>query len=394
MTSRIIALSALGGGILLAGAIALTAGFLRPSANLANVDFPTGLDVRMEFHPDETSRTVELYPSGARQHAVAQQTDGLITDYWYRQDETLKEAITRTAEGEVRRHAYVEPDGVTYKLDTEFYPGGKTKKIRELLDDHTTRLRYFFANGVVNKDQSILLREKSWVMVSEDIRREDDSLEQTFRLADDGSMLTERFSPTGILTAHMEKNKQNTSYTEVWYLDDGKTLQRKLEQTNEGTLITLLAPTGATTETYQFHGDMKQYGSVWRKVYVDGKKVLEQWYELRKDGSINLDLVKTFLPNGKEGYMVWFADDGVTVTCEVIYHGDQEIKSGRTIKRYREEDGSLKEVEVLDGNNKTVSEVQYPEGNNLKVTADPSLTGPMTIEMPPFIIPYAPPQMH
>ncbi|MCA9806011.1 MAG: hypothetical protein KC777_28780 [Cyanobacteria bacterium HKST-UBA02] len=348
----------------------------------------------MEFHPDETSRTVELYPSGARQHAVAQQKDGLITDYWYRQDETLKEAITRTADGEVRRHAYVQPDGLTYKLDTEFYPGGQTKKIRELLDDHTTRLRFFFANGIVNKDQSILLREKGWVMVSEDVRREDDSLEQTFRLADDGSMLTERFSPTGVLTAHMEKNKQNTSYTEVWYLDDGKTLTRKLEQTNEGTLITLLDPTGATTETYQFHGDMKKYGSVWRKVYVDGKKVLEQWYELRKDGSINLDLVKTFLPNGKEGYLVWFADDGVTVTCEVIYHGDQEIKSGRTIKRYREEDGSLKEVEELDGNNKTVSEVQYPEGNSTKVTADPSLTGPMTIEMPPFIIPYAPPQMH
>ncbi|MBZ0186088.1 MAG: hypothetical protein K8F91_07500, partial [Candidatus Obscuribacterales bacterium] len=384
----------LGAGIVVAGALTLPALIPHSATNLADVDFPSNPGVRLEFHEGERSRTVELYPNGVRQHATAQHNDGSVTDFFYREDSTLREAITRSPETNgvrtVLRHALIEPDGVTYTLETEYFDNGAKKKVRQLLDPLTTWTRYFFTNGVTQKDQQIKRGENGWFLVSEDVRREDESLEQKFRLADDGSFLTERFSKAGTLVAKIEKNKQNTSYTEAWYKDDGKTPTKRVDQDSSGTKVTILDAKGQTVETYDFYGDISKNSSIWRKVYVDGVPVLEQWWEFRPDGTYKIDLVKTFFANGEESLLVWIADDGITIETEVIFHDDRGMRSSRTIKHYHK-DGSLKEVEELDGSNKKLSETTHPEGNEVRGIVDPNWLSEMTIDLPPQAIPYSPP---
>lgn len=370
------------------------------NGDISDVPLPQKLNQRLETHPGEKARVVDYGADQVRTHALATHWDEGTTEYFYWPGTgNHKHIITRSPADEsgnrkVLREALVEADGVTFSSDIEYYPDGSKKKVLLLAEPLKSTRQLFYPSGVLQKDE-VMTREKpqgKWTLVRADSYRADKSIETSFRLRENSASEYTKFSPTGKALVRKTVAQYKTSYTEVWFAGDGKTLQRQVDQSSSATKVTYFR-SGVKAYDLEWHDEVGK-GSLQVFFYDEqGNKLYQQWWDF-KDGEHKLWLIKEFRPDGSLARMFYHEPAGGPMRSEVVYHGDGNMGGGgpRTLRKFRDNGTLESEEETLAGNvdgpKRTFSSEQ-----NIRYVLDPARTKMPEVELPPQVVRYNPPMM-
>lgn len=383
------------------GFIAFVAFGTTGNGDINDVSMPTKLNQRLETHPGERARVVDYGKDDVRTHALATHWDESTTEYFYWPvTGNAKHIITRAPADEegnrkVLREALVEADGVTYTSDIEYYLDGSKKKILLLAEPNKSTRQLFYPSGVLSRDE-VMTREKpqgKWTLVSADTFRQDSSIETSFRLRQYNASEFTEFSPEGVAVVRKTVSQYKTSYNEVWFAEDGKTLERQVEQNSSATKVTYFHANGLKRYELEWHGEVGK-GTLQVFFYDErGNKLFQQWWDF-KDGEHKLWLIKEFRTDGSMSRMFYWEPAGGVMRSEVVYHGDGNLGGGgpRTLRKYRD-NGTLEfEDETLAGNVNGPKR-SFSAEENIRYVLDPAHTKMPEVILPPQVVPYNPPMM-
>lgn len=383
------------------GLIAFVAFGTTGNGDINDVSMPTKLNQRLETHPGERARVVDYGNDDVRTHALATHWDESTTEYFYWPvTGNAKHIITSTPADEegnrkVLREALVEADGVTYTSDIEYYLDGSKKKVLLLTEPNKSTRQLFYPSGVLSRDE-VMTREKpqgKWTLVSADTFRQDSSIETSFRLRQHNASEFTEFSPEGVAVVRKTVSQYKTSYNEVWFAEDGKTLERQVDQNSSVTKVTYFHANGVKWYELEWHGEVGK-GTLHVFFYDErGNKLFQQWWDF-KDGEHKLWLIKEFRTDGSMSRMFYWEPAGGVMRSEVVYHGDGNLGGGgaRTLRKFRD-NGTLElEDETLAGNVNGPKR-SFSAEENIRYVLDPARTKMPEVILPPQVVPYSPPMM-
>lgn len=378
----------------------LASGIFKPETPIdANLDFGTRLANRIELPTDSSSiRTVEYYADGkTRKAGVEDLADGTTNHYWYRANGTLDRAVAHAKADDngyrsILRQTQMEPDGVTFRFDREFYPDGKVAKSVVLEDKNTTSRRYYHANGTLAKDQVLRRSEKvKWHLFFESARRADGSKEREYKLVGTPdavySFTDYHYTPAGAVDVAKVADYMRGTYIEQHFNDVG-VLVKLIEQGQSGTSMKINRNDGSLAETYYWYGPVVN-GYFMRTLFdTAGKKTAtETWWfvggqQLRRsaewyDSAGNLKRQRVYR----------YGQDAGTLESENIFEGNGWNSGNRTQRTFRP-DGSLEKEVVSDGKGEKLSEQTFAPGTTGGAHAEHEVPVFPLKELPPQVIAY------
>ncbi|MBZ0189127.1 MAG: hypothetical protein K8F91_22975 [Candidatus Obscuribacterales bacterium] len=389
--------------ILLSGAITAVVYFGSSKAPVDARELSPKLLKGIELPPDSKSiRMVDFYPDGTtRKQATEHFEDGSVSHYWFRPDGTLEKADTVGAEDDngkrpTLRLTQMEPDGRTFRSDTEWYPDGQLRKQVELADDgKTTSRQYYFGNGQTETEQIMVLLENAWMLTRESSFHKNGSKARTFLIGAEETtdMLFNEQEVPIVVKVH---NKKLDQYSERWFADDGKTPKRVVDQNDQGTLLAIKGEGGVDKVQVRWSGEVKDsmlevtfYDESGRKFatqswwFMEGKRILRAVMFFDEDG------------NWSRQYLIETSGAGAgKIEADTIFQGDSGFKANYTRREYAP-DGTLKLVTVKGADGEISSKTEHTSGENIAAEIDPrveqyklfELTLP---ELPPQVIEFVP----
>ncbi|MDZ4837433.1 MAG: hypothetical protein SGJ27_26910 [Candidatus Melainabacteria bacterium] len=382
-------------------AVALTAGYYATASDtIEDHHFPTRLPIQAELHDGEDLRNVDFYEDGITpRNAVAYNSDGTTTNYAYRVDGTLKVAETiKTLENGkaiVIRRADIMPDGVTYEHDVEYFDDGvQMRKENRLVDAATQHRKYFYANGAIRSNQTIVFDSKSyskkgWKLFIESTYRVDSTLASTFKLLEDDGYERNTYSDKGVLVASTKMGRWETNYEEATFQADGKTPIRVMKQDHQSTEVLSYRVDGSLAERRQWFGALTSAMMTVTEYDTRGIRVLSRNYMSQSD-KFRLYTITEYTADGKDELRnIYFEIGGAA--SETNYSLDGE--SGWTRRLFSVSGYLEKEMDVIGGKG-TVATREYTEADNIRLNLKPEWLVMTEFETPKQIIPYVPQGMH
>ena len=358
------------------------------------------LPVRVELREGEQSREVEYYDDLITpRFAVADLTNGHQQVFHYRPDGTLERATTFGAESNgtrsVLRVAIIDSDGQTFREDKQFYESGNLRRLLLLEDPVTTTERnYFDQNGWNLALSRILSRDiddKTWKVVQEQAYRENGTRSRTFAIADRVET-TVLFDENELVIARYVFDKNQDTYTERDFAEDGETIVRSVNQDDDGTRLELNRPDGTISEKREWWGEIGKSGMHVHKFDEKGRRTVSQWWLLLNDVVV-LRQIRVFDPDRDfETRTMLFHTEGPgkgKLEFEMIYESPEGNAGPHTFRDYHP-DGSLKVEKVYSGGDNLVSERNLKPQDQVFIEPDPYWVEIQEIEYPPYKVEYIP----
>ncbi len=359
-----------------------------------NQPFPKQLANRLELRAGETVRSVELYPDRITpRHAVATNSDGTLSEYWFRPDGTLKTARTEfvdptSGKRSLRRYAEIAADGRTYILDLEYYADGTRAKELHLVDPSTQHKQYFFANGAVFRDQLISRDARGWKMTQEDVFRADKTLASRLRPLEHDGWLRDDLAANGTLMRHQQLDPYQTKFVDSTFFPGGVTVSRLVEQDSYGTKITLYRPDGTLAEQREWAADVDKSSMTVKTFDRSGKPLFTQYWGIRGDKYF-LASLKEFRPDGSDDRMLYFAEDGKTVSMEIVY---DPVSKGAFVRNKYRADGTLETSEEIPSGKSDGVVTHFGASANKRALLSSDRLAFRPYKAPPQLIEYSPPE--
>lgn len=391
--------AALGALVVVASSVAGVVVFA-PQQDIAGDIFPerTGNQLQLP-HGTGAIRTVEMWDDKRTpRFGIEDHADGTSTHYRYRADGTLASATRYAAADETGNRAIIrdsamKEDGFTYVKDIAYFADGSVEKDFSLSDDGTTLRRFYHSNGVLAKEQVMELEWRTWKVMSELAFYDNGNKARVFLITRGKSLVDTIYGADEKVQAFKKHDYLTRTYNEVWYFEDGKTEQRLVEQTSEGTTATVKREDGSIAETYSWWGEVKDSG-ITVSVMDDASRMwLKQTYWWDK-GALRLRSVEVFDPAGKLTNFVMFYTSGSeagSVEATVEFHGTDGWKDLHTRREYRK-DGTLSVEKRQQNTGTTISETKYTPEENLRAEVNPEWVAVRSLPNPPQMIGYVSPR--
>lgn len=366
--------------------------------------FQQKLDVRLELRDGETGRVVTYYPDGiTRKHSIADSDDGMQSQFWYREDDTLKEAVTYGVEVDGKRpllrRARIDTDGKTFVLDEEYQADGTIAR-RLVLKDPDTSVESLFFEGL-----SAVLRQETTISRANDARTW--KLVEQFEYRADGSKVTHTQVEDEVKTTrifnqdeHLVRIKVHTpkkwTYTETDYRSEDGSVSRKLVQDNDSTTITFLRPNGSKEESWEWFGPAGKSGVHINYFNDSEERTFHQWWsfideELRLNSADVYDLKIDSI--ARSYYVNAYDERGPVGAIEIerIYHTDKGNNGHHSINNYRHDGTLSSHTEYSSGSDIILQEEHSAEENIRMTDADQRWFSHRELEeWPTQVVPYTP----
>lgn len=339
--------------------------------------FEQKLDVRLELRDGEDGRIVSYYDDGlTRKHGIANHTDGRQSQYWYREDGTLKEAITFGQETDsgrtILRRATIDIDGKTFLTDDEFAADGKPLRTLKLVDANTSVEETFFqeergklkARTTITRDNE----EKTWTLLSQMVYRLDGSKQEETSVADEIST-TKLYNEQEVLV--QVKVQERWKYKETDYRLDG-TVEREVVQDSSSTEIFFRRPDGSLEEMWALYGPVDATGLHIYYYDTAEQQVFHQWWSYLNSthvlNSISVYDKETGSSVRRKIYLEIFDKEDSKagdITGETIYHSENGKKGPHTVRIFHP-GGALKVETLYAGGSEVTSKVEHSAEENIR----------------------------
>lgn len=221
---------------------------------------PGLMDNRVRM-PSGERRVTDYYPGGfAKKYVLSELSDGRQEHFWYRPDGSLAEAKTYSplikGVRVLLRHSVMTATGRDYLSDYEFSLTGETTKMALMITSSMTFRYHYHPGGALKMFElfePVSGNSGSWSKILADEFHADSSLASLHRRTARGFEVL-KYRPDMTMLARFVR--EGSSYSEVWFYEDGVSRRRVVTQDNEGTTIKMHRLSG---ELYMQH---KIYGPV------------------------------------------------------------------------------------------------------------------------------------
>lgn len=366
--------------------------------------FQQKLDVRLELRDGETGRVVTYYPDGiTRKHSIADSDDGMQSQFWYREDDTLKEAVTYGVEVDGKRpllrRARIDTDGKTFVLDEEYLADGTIAR-RLVLKDPDTSVESLFFEGLsaVLRQETTISRAndaRTWKLVEQFEYRADGS-KVTHTQVEDEVKTTRIFDQDERLVRIKVHTPKKWTYTETDYRSEDGSVSRKLVQDNDSTTITFIRSNGSKEESWEWFGPAGKSGVHINYFNDSEERTFHQWWsfideELRLNSADVYDLKIDSI--ARSYYVNAYDERGPVGAIEIerIYHTDKGNNGHHSINNYRHDGTLSSHTEYSSGSDIILQEEHSAEENIRMTDADQRWFSHRELEeWPTQVVPYTP----
>ncbi|MCA9816977.1 MAG: hypothetical protein KC652_17825 [Cyanobacteria bacterium HKST-UBA01] len=366
--------------------------------------FQQKLDVRLELRDGETGRVVTYYPDGiTRKHSIADSDDGKQSQFWYREDDTLKEAVTYGVEVDGKRpllrRARIDTDGKTFVLDEEYQADGTIAR-RLVLKDPDTSVESLFFEGLsaVLRQETTISRAndaRTWKLVEQFEYRADGS-KVTHTQVEDEVKTTRIFDQDERLVRIKVHTPKKWTYTETDYRSEDGSVSRKLVQDNDSTTITFIRSNGSKEESWEWFGPAGKSGVHINYFNDSEERTFHQWWsfideELRLNSADVYDLKIDSI--ARSYYVNAYDERGPVGAIEIerIYHTDKGNNGHHSINNYRHDGTLSSHTEYSSGSDIILQEEHSAEENIRMTDANQRWFSHRELEeWPTQVVPYTP----
>ena len=357
--------------------LAIAAVFLIPGNETSPPNlFEQKLDVRLELRDGESGRVVSYFPDGiTRKHGIADHTDGRQSQYWYREDGTLREAITFSPESDsgrsILRRATIDTDGKTFLTDEEFYDNGFPLRSLKLTDSQTSEEKLFFEaeSGKLQTVTTITRdnEENTWQLLHRLVYRIDGTRQEETYVQDKVST-TSHFNEEEVLAQVQVQERWN--YKETDYRIEDGSVAREVVQDSSSTEVFFRRNDGSLEEMWGFYGPVTSTGMHVYHYDTAGKQLFHQWWSYLQGEHVLQSISVYDEETGKSArrsiYLEVFDGEDKNIgdiTGEIIYHSENGKKGPHTVRVYYP-GGNLRTETLYSGGSDIVSKAEFSVEEN------------------------------
>ncbi len=384
--------------LILAAVCALTVSALwsSPKAPTPTGAMPSLMESRIRM-PSGDHRETVYYPGGiAKKYVLSELSDGRQEHFWYRLNGTLAEAKTYSPpmngarERVLLRHSVMTANGRDYLNDYEFSLEGEITKMALMITPSMSFRYYYHPGGELKLFELFEPGENgNWRKILADEFHADSSLAALHRRTAKGFEV-QKYRPDMTMLARFVR--EGSSYSEIWYYEDGISKRRVVNQHHEGTTMKLYRETGELYMQHKFSG-LVATTSV-ETTYFDGPDKIrldQSWDQATADKKARLYHFGYF-ENGFAVYRVVIDRETGRVTYASHYL-DGNGATGADIIYTVRPDGFLSRRLHRKANGDTLTDTTFAENEKVPfpIQINPEWLRLTELDyLPPQVVPYEP----